>query len=160
MTAEANLSRTLAQLGLKLPEPPEAKGLYKPLVICGSLAYTSGHLPIEPDGRIVTGRVGESLDQEAGHRAAMMAGLGILATLRSQLGTLDHVRRLVKLLGVVNCTPEFQAQPAVLNGASELFADVFGPEAGVGARSAIAAPSLPLGVPVEIEAIFEIDPAQ
>ena len=159
MTAEANLSRTLAKLGLQLPEPPEPKGLYKPLVICGTLAYTSGHVPIEPGGRIVTGRVGESLDQEAGYRAAMLAGLGILATLRSQLGTLDHVCRLVKLFGVVNCTPDFQAQPAVLNGASELFADVFGPDAGVGARSAVAAPSLPLGVPVEIEAIFEIDPA-
>ena len=129
------------------------------LVICGSLAYTSGHLPIEPGGGIVTGRVGESLDPEAGYRAAMLAGLGILATLRSQLGTLDRVRRLVKLLGVVNCTPDFEAQPAVLNGASELFSDVFGPDAGIGARSAVAAPSLPLGVPVEIEAIFEIDPA-
>ena len=159
MTAEANLTRTLAELGLQLPEPPEAKGLYKPLVICGSLAYTSGHLPIEPGGRILTGRVGESLDQEAGFRAAMLGGLGILATLRSQLGSLDRVRRLVKLLGVVNCTSDFQAQPAVLNGASELFSRVFGPQAGVGARSAIAAPSLPLGVPVEIEAIFEIDPA-
>ena len=158
MTAEANLSRTLAELGLRLPAPPEAKGLYKPLVICGNLAYTSGHLPIEPDGQIVTGRVGKSLDQQSGHRAAMLAGLGILATLRSQLGSLDRVRRLVKLFGVVNCTPEFQAQPAVLNGASELFASVFGPAAGVGARSAVAAPSLPLGVPVEIEAIFEIDP--
>ena len=158
MTAEANLTRTLAELGLQLPEPPEAKGLYKPLVICGSLAYTSGHLPIEPGGRILTGRVGESLDSEAGFRAAMLGGLGILATLRSQLGSLDRVRRLVKLLGVVNCTPDFQAQPAVLNGASELFAGVFGPQAGVGVRSAIAAPSLPLGVPVEIEAIFEIDP--
>ena len=157
MTAEANLARTLADLALVLPRPPEAKGLYKPLVICDRLAYTSGHLPIEPDGRIVTGRVGESIDAEAGHRAAILAGLGILATLRSQLGSLDRVCRLVKLLGVVNCTADFEAQPAVLNGASELFASVFGPDAGVGARSAIAAPSLPLGVPVEIEAIFEID---
>ncbi len=157
MTAEANLARTLVELGLELPAAPEAKGLYKPLVICGNLAYTSGHLPIEPDGEIVTGRVGESFDQESGHRAAMLAGLGILATLRAHFGSLDRVRRLVKLFGVVNCTPEFQAQPAVLNGASELFSSVFGPEAGVGVRSAVAAPVLPLGVPVEIEAVFEID---
>ena len=158
MTAEANLSRTLAELGLKLPEPPEAKGIYKPLLICGSMAYISGHVPVEPGGRVVTGRVGESLDQEAGYQAARLAGLGILATLRSQLGTLDHVRRLIKTFGLVNCTPDFQAQPAVINGASELFAAVFGPESGIGARSAVAAPTLPLGVPVEIEAIFEIDP--
>jgi enamine deaminase RidA (YjgF/YER057c/UK114 family) len=118
----------------------------------------TGHLPIEPNGRILTGRIGESLDTEAAHRAAILAGLGILATLRAQLGSLAPVCRLIKLLGVANCTPDFKAQPAVLNGASELFATVFGPNAGVGTRSAIAAPSLPLGVPVEIAAIFEIDP--
>jgi len=108
----------LTELGLQLPPAPEPKGIYKPLVIVGSLA--------------------------------------ILATLRKELGSLDRVRRVVKVLGMVNCTPEFTEQPAVINGCSELLAEVFGPEAGVGARSAIGVNSLPLGVPVEIEAIFEL----
>ena len=96
------------------------------------------------------------LDVEAGYRAAQLVGLGILASLRKELGSLDRVGRVVKLLGVVNCTPDFTQQPAVINGCSELFADVFGSHVGVGARSAIGANTLPLGVPVEIEAIFEI----
>ena len=96
------------------------------------------------------------LDVEAGYRAAQLAALGILATLRKEFGNLDRVGRVLKILGAVNSTPGFTAQPAVINGCSELFADVFGRDAGVGARSAIGVGSLPLGVPVEIEAIFEI----
>jgi enamine deaminase RidA (YjgF/YER057c/UK114 family) len=157
MSAETNLAAKLSQLGIEMPAAAEPKGLYKPLVIVGNLAYTSGHLPVEPDGTLVTGRLGETLDEEAGRRAALLAGLGILATLRGGLGSLDRVRRLVKLLGVVNGTPDFTQQPAVINGASQLMADVFGPDAGIAARSALGTNSLPLGVPVEIEAIFEIE---
>lgn len=153
MTAEARLS----ELGLELPPAPEPKGVYRPLVVVGNLAYTSGHLPVVSDGSIVTGRVGAELDQQAGYHAARQTGLGILATLRKELGSLDRVRRVVKVLGVVNCTPGFDQQPAVINGCSELFAEVFGPEMGVGARSAVGVDSLPLGVPVEIEAIFEVE---
>ena len=153
MTAEARLS----ELGLELPPAPEPKGVYRPLVILDNLAYTSGHLPVRSDGAIVTGGVGAELDIQAGYDAARLVGLGILATLRKELGSLDRVRRVVKVLGVVNCTPEFDQQPAVINGCSELLAEVFGPEAGVGARSALGTGSLPLGVPVEIEAIFEIE---
>jgi enamine deaminase RidA (YjgF/YER057c/UK114 family) len=152
MTAEAKL----AELGLRLPAPPEPKGVYRPLVIVGSLAFTAGHLPMRSDGSLITGRIGAELDQQAGYDAARRAGLAILATLRRELGSLDRVRRLVKVLGVVNCTADFDAQPAVINGCSELFIEVFGPEAGVGARSAIGTNTLPLGVPVEIEATFEI----
>jgi enamine deaminase RidA (YjgF/YER057c/UK114 family) len=152
MGAEARLS----QLGLVLPPVSKPKGLYKPLVIVGNLAYTSGHLPTRPDGSLVIGRVGGELDQAAGHAAARLAGLAILATLRAGLGSLDRVIRVVKTVGLVNCTADFQQQPAVLNGVSELFADVFSAEAGVGARSALGTNSLPLGVPVEIEAMFEI----
>ena len=154
MNAEAKL----AELGLQLPPAPEAKGLYKPLVIAGNLAYTAGHLPVASDGSITAGRVGAELDKDAGYEAARRAGLAILATLRKELGTLDRVRRVVKLLGVVNCTDDFDQQPAVLNGCSELLAEVFGPDTGVGARSAIGTNTLPLGVPVQIEAIFEITP--
>jgi enamine deaminase RidA (YjgF/YER057c/UK114 family) len=154
MGAEAKLS----ELGLVLPPVSKPKGLYKPLVTVGNLAYTSGHLPAKPDGSLVIGRVGAELDQAAGYAAARLTGLAILATLRAELGSIDRVMRVVKIVGLVHCTADFQQQPAVINGASELFAQVFGPEAGVGARSALGANSLPLGVAVEIEAIFEIMP--
>ena len=156
MSSEARLAETLAKLGMKLPAAPAPKGLYKSLVVVGNLAYTSGHLPVDADGKLVTGRVGADLDVAAGHAAARLAGLNILASLRQQFGSLDRVGRVVKILGVVNCTPDFTQQPAVVNGCSELFAEVFGPESGVGARSAIGVNTLPLGVPVEIEAVFEI----
>ena len=152
MTAESKL----AELGLELPPAPEPKGLYRPLVVVGNLAFTAGHLPVRTDGSLITGRVGEQLDVSAAAEAARQAGLAILATLRREWGSLDRIRRVVKLLGVVHCTADFDQQPAVLNGCSELYADLFGPEAGVGARSALGTNSLPLGVPVEIEAIFEI----
>lgn len=156
MSADAQLTRRLAELGLRLPPAPEPKGVYKPLVIIGDLVYTSGHLPVDADGKLVTGRLGAELDVAAGYRAAQLAALGILASLRKELGSLSRVGRVVKVLGAVNCTPDFTQQPAVLNGCSELLADVFGREAGIGARTAIGVGSLPLGVPVEIEAIFEI----
>ena len=153
MGAEAKL----AELALTLPPAPEPKGLYRSAVIVDNLLYTSGHLPAADDGTLITGRVGEGLDVDAGADAARRAGMSILATVQKELGTLDRVRRVVKILGVVNCTGDFTAQPAVINGCSQLFADVFGPEAGVGARSAVGVGSLPLGVPVEIEAIFQIE---
>jgi enamine deaminase RidA (YjgF/YER057c/UK114 family) len=153
MTAEARLS----ELGLELPSVSRPKGIYKPLVIVDRLAYTSGHVSTRADGSLVTGRVGAELDLAAGAAAARLTALAILATLRAELGSLDRVRRVVKTLGLVNSTPDFQQHPAVINGASELFAQVFGPEAGVGARSAVGVASLPLGVPVEIEAVFEIE---
>lgn len=152
MAAEARL----AELGLRLPPPPDPKGLYRPLVIVGEVAYTAGHLPIEADGSILKGRVGAEVDREAGGRAARQAGLAILATLRKELGNLDRVRRVVKVLGMVHCTADFDQQPAVINGCSELFAEVFGPDAGVGARSAVGVASLPLRATVEVEAVFEI----
>jgi enamine deaminase RidA (YjgF/YER057c/UK114 family) len=157
MSADARLAAKLAQLGLELPPAPEPKGVYKPLIVVDKLAYTSGHLPVAAADGLVKGRVGADLDVAAGHHAAMLAGLGILATLRKALGSLDRVRRVVKVFGMVNCTAEFDQQPAVINGCSELLAEVFGPDAGIGVRSAIGVNTLPLGVPVEIEAVFEID---
>lgn len=160
MTNESRTSpeSRLKELGIVLPPAPSPKGLYKPLVVIGNMAYTSGHVPSGPDGKPIIGRVGFDLDEQAGVAAARQAGLAILATLRAGLGSLDRVRRLVKTLGVVNCTPDFTHQPQVINGCSQLFADVFGPECGLGARSAIGVGSLPLGVPVEVETIFEIEP--
>ncbi len=139
-----------------MPPTPEPKGLYKSLLVVGNLVHTSGHLPVDAAGKLMTGRLGADLDVAAGYKAAQWVGLNILASLRKGLGSLDRVVRVVKIFGIVNCTPEFTQQPAVVNGCSELFADVFGREAGVGVRSAIGTSALPLGVPVEIEAVFEI----
>ena len=156
MNAEERLNHVLAEQNLQLPAPPEPKGLYKAVVIVGNLAYTSGHLPVQHDGSITIGRIGEDLDQSAGYDAARQTGLAILASLRAALGSLNRVHRVVKVFGLVNGTPDFHHQPAVINGCSQLLADVFGGEAGVGARSSVGVSSLPLNVPVEIEAIFEI----
>ncbi len=156
MPVESALAEKLARLGLELPPAPEPKGLYRSLVISGNVVYTSGHLPVDRSGKLVIGRLGAELDVAAGYRAAQLAGLSILATLRKELGSLDRVGRVLKIFGAVNCTPDFTQQPAVINGCSELLAEVFGRDAGVGARSAIGVGSLPLGVPVEIEAVFEV----
>ncbi|HMP78887.1 MAG TPA: RidA family protein [Pirellulaceae bacterium] len=150
--------RRLQELGLELPPAPKAIGVYKPLVVCGPLAYTSGHGPLLPDGTLITGVVGRDGSKEDGYRAARQTGLAILATLKAHLGTIDRVRRLVKLLGMVQCEPSFDQHPAVINGCSELFAQVFGEEHGIGARSAVGMNALPVGMMVEIEAIFEIEP--
>ena len=152
MSAEAKL----VELKLELPPAPKPMGVYKPLVIVGNLAYVSGHGPLKPDGTLMTGRVGSQVDQQAGYAAARQTGLAILATLRSNLKSLDRVQRVVKTLGMVNCTAEFDKHPAVINGCSELWAEVFGKDSGVGARSAVGMGSLPGNISVEIEAIFEI----
>ena len=151
-----NLEARLAELKLELPPAPKPVAVYKPLVICGNLAYVSGHGPLKPDKTLITGRVGQDLDLEGGKAAARQTGLAILATLRSALGSLDRVKRLIKVLGMVNCTPDFRDHPQVINGCSELFRDVFGPENGVGSRSAVGMGSLPGNIAVEIEAVFEI----
>lgn len=155
MSAEENFSN----LNLELPPAPKPVGVYKPIVFVDNLAYLSGHGPLNPDGSLITGRVGESLDLAGGYCAAKQTGLAMLATLRSALGSLDRVKRVVKTLGLVNCTDDFQEQPKVINGCSELFADVFGEDAGVGARSALATNTLPGGIAVEIEMIVEVTPA-
>jgi enamine deaminase RidA (YjgF/YER057c/UK114 family) len=146
----------LEELGFKLPPPPSAVGVYKPAVTIGNICYTSGHLPVMPDGSLLKGCVGKDVDQQAGYDAARQAGLTLLSTLKSHLGSLDQVKRVIKLFGMVYCTDEFTQQPAVVNGCSELMAKVFGDDAGVGTRSAVGVAALPLGVTVEIEGIFEL----
>lgn len=146
----------LAQLGIELPPAPKPIGLYKPIVVVGNVAYLSGHGPLKNDGTLITGRLGDDLDVEAGQAAAKQTALAMLATLKFALGTLDRVTRAVKLLGLVRCTEDFDQQPAVINGCSQLLADVFGPDQGIGARSALGTNALPGGIAVEIEGIFEI----
>jgi enamine deaminase RidA (YjgF/YER057c/UK114 family) len=151
-----NPEKRIAELKLELPPAPKPVAVYKPLVIAGNVAYVSGHGPLRTDKTLITGRVGSEVDLDFGKAAARQTGLAILATLRAHLGSLERVKRVVKVLGMVNCTPEFRDHPAVINGCSELFRDVFGEENGVGARSAVGMVSLPGNISVEIEAIFEI----
>lgn len=153
MSAEARL----AELGIELPNAPKPMGVYKPVVISGNMAYLSGHGPLRANGKLITGRLGLDMDVEAGYEAARVTGLCMLATLKSQLGSLNKVKRLVKLLGLVRSTDSFDQQPAVINGCSELFRDIFGEDAGVAARSAIGTNALPGTIAVEIEAIFEVE---
>ncbi len=151
MSADARI----AELDLQLPEAPKPGGIYNPAVQVGNMLYVSGHGPVQPDGTLITGRVGQDLTEEQGRGAARQVGLTILATLISQLGTLDKIERVVKVLGMVNAVPDFQRHPSVINGFSQLMVDVFG-EAGRGARSAVGMGSLPGNIPVEVEAIFQL----
>jgi enamine deaminase RidA (YjgF/YER057c/UK114 family) len=152
MSAEARIQ----ELKLKLPPAPKPVGVYKPLVIVGELGFISGHGPINEDGSLVVGKVGAGLNLVEGHAAARQTGLAMLATLRAALGSLDRVERVLKIFGMVNCTPDFLDHPKVINGCSELFAQVWGPDNGVGARSAVGMSSLPGNIAVEIEAVFAL----
>jgi enamine deaminase RidA (YjgF/YER057c/UK114 family) len=149
----------LAELKLELPAVPKPAGVYKPLVVVGHMAYVSGHGPLKSDSTMHTGKIGAGVDLAGGVASARQTGLAILATLRHYLGSLDHVVRVVKVLGMVNCTPDFAQHPQVINGCSELFRDIWGEDRGVAARSAVGMGSLPGNITTEIEAIFEIDPA-
>ncbi|MCB1232431.1 MAG: RidA family protein [Verrucomicrobiae bacterium] len=151
-----SIEARLQELNVELPAPPPLGGVYKPVVIIGNLAFVSGHGPLKSDGHYITGRVGAELDLDAGYQAARQTGLSLLATLKDQLGSLDRVKRVVKSLGWVNCTDDFVQQPQVINGYSELMRDIFGDDAGVGARSAIGTNVLPGNIPVEIEIAVEI----
>ena len=131
-------------------------GVYKPSLVDGKYLYVSGHGPVREDKSLVIGRVGQDLDIEQAKLAARQTGLTILATIKAQLGSLDKVKRVIKVLGMVACTPEFDRHPYVINGCSELFAQVWGDENGVGVRSAVGMGSLPGNIPVEIEALFEL----
>ena len=151
MSADAKL----AELGLELPPAPKPAGVYKPLVITGNLVYLSGHGPLKPDGSMISGKVGADLSQEEGKAAAKQVGLALLATMKAQLGSLDKIKRIVKVLGMVNAAPDFTEHPSVINGCSELFVELWG-EDGRAARSAVGMGSLPGNIAVEIELIAEL----
>ncbi len=146
----------IQELNLVLPPVPKPIAKYRPAVLAGSMLYLSGHGPVQPDGSLLKGRLGHNLTVEQGYLAARQTGLAILSTVKNTLGTLNKIKRLVKTFGLVQCTPEFTDQPKVINGFSELMAEIFGEEAGVGARSAVGASALPVGMAVEIECIFEV----
>jgi len=153
MSAEKKFKK----LNLVLPPAPTPIGVYIPLLIDGKHCYVSGHGPLLPDKTLMRGRVGQDMDADQGKQAARQVGLAILATLKSHLGSLNKVKRVIKVLGMVNADPSFEKHPYVINGCSELFAEVWGKDNGIGVRSAVGMGSLPDNIPVEIEAVFELE---
>ena len=152
----AVIEKRIAELGISLPESPQPIANYVPAVRTGNLLFVAGLGPAaRPDGSVPNGKVGRDLTQEEGYEAARLVGINLLARLKSSLGDLDRVVRVVKLLSMVNCAPEFTQQPAVANGCSDLLVEVFG-ERGRHARSAVGMASLPNDIPVEIEMIVEV----
>jgi len=152
-----SIEQKLAELGLELPQPAAPVASYVPAVEVGGMLYISGQLPFV-DGKVVTGRLGENVSLEAGEAAARACGIMLIAQMKAALGSLDRVERIVKLGAFIASTPEFNAQPKVANGASDLMVQVFG-AAGQHARSAVGVPVLPLGAAVEIDAIVAVRPA-
>ncbi len=151
--------KKIEELKLSLPPAPKPMGVYVPFLQVGNLVYVSGHGPILDDNKLIIGRIGKKLSKKEGKKAARQVGLAILSTLKTSLGSLNKIKRVVKVLGMVNASKDFKAHPFVINGCSELFAEVFGEENGIGVRSAVGMGSLPDNIPVEIEAIFELKEA-
>jgi enamine deaminase RidA (YjgF/YER057c/UK114 family) len=156
-TTRRSAEARVRELGLELPALGPPAGTFVHAVRTGNLVFLSGHIPIRPDGSVIFGKLGQDLDADAGYEAARVAALGTLATLRHELGSLDRVRRIVKLNGVVNATPDFFEHTKVINGASDLLVEVFG-EAGQHARLAVGYPSLPWNICLEVELVAEILP--
>jgi len=148
--------QNFAALGLNLPPAPQPLGVYKPYLIDGKYLYVSGHGTVKDDKALIIGRIGETMTAEDGKLAARQVGLAILSTIKTNLGSLDKVKRVIKVFGMVNCTPDFEKHPFIINGCSELFAKVWGEDNGIGVRSAVGMGSLPDNIPVEIEALFEL----
>ena len=145
----------ITELQLELPPAPGPGGLYKPILVTGKYLYVSGQGPIKSDGSLIKGKAGTDLNLEEARMAARQAGLTMLSTIKTHFGDLSKIKRLVKTLGMVNSAPGFEQQPAVINGFSELMAEVFGQDNGVGVRSAVGM-ILPNNIAVEIEAMFEL----
>ncbi len=149
------IEEKIKSLGLVLPPPPPAAGNYVGAVTYGKLVYLSGHGPVDLEGNYRKGKVGSDVSLDQAYEAARMVGLNMLTTLKNEIGDLDKVRRFVKVLGMVNAEPDFEQQPKVINGFSDLMVEIFG-DAGCCARSAVGMGSLPFQIPVEIEAIVEL----
>ncbi len=146
----------LLEMGLTLPSPPEPVANYVRAVRSGNLVFLAGHGPMQPDGTYITGKVGVDMTVEEGYQAARLTGLALLASLRAEIGDLNLVTRIVKVNGMVNAPDDFTEQPNVINGCSDLFVEVFGPEIGKHARAAVGMSSLPIGIAVEIDAVVEV----
>jgi enamine deaminase RidA (YjgF/YER057c/UK114 family) len=150
------IEEKLAQMGLSLPTPAAPAGNYIGAVRVGNLLFVSGHGPRRQGESYITGKVGRDLTTEQAYEAAKIVMLNCLASVKREIGDLDRVKRIVKLLGMVNCTEDFTEQPKVINGASDLLVALYG-EAGRHARSAVGMQQLPMSIPVEIEMVIEVD---
>tara|TARA_B110000858_G_scaffold11416_1_gene11741 strand:- start:2893 stop:3357 length:465 start_codon:yes stop_codon:yes gene_type:complete len=148
-------SEQIKKLNLVFPPAPKPAGVYRPVLVVGNFLYVSGQGPMKNDGTLMLGRLGDNLTTEEGKLVARQVGLTMLSSIQTHFGSLDKIKRVVKVLGMVNCTPDFTQHPLVVNGFSELMADVFGKEYGIGVRSAVGM-ILPDGIPVEVEAMFEL----
>jgi enamine deaminase RidA (YjgF/YER057c/UK114 family) len=153
---KSKVEQKLESMGLSLPTLPGSKGIYKSCLTVGSLVYVSGHVSINNDGSLITGKLGKNMLDEEGKTAARQCGLAMLTSLKNHLGDLDKIQRVIKLLGMVNASPDYEKHPLIINGCSELFVQVWGDDNGKGVRSAVGMGSLPGNVAVEIEGIFEI----
>lgn len=156
-SSQGNPDSNFKATGLILPPAPKPLGVYKPSLIIGQHLYLSGHGTVQADGTLIIGRIGVDMDMEAGKLAARQVALAMLATIISSVGSLSKVKRVIKVLGMVNAAPDFEKHPYVINGCSELFKAVWGETNGVGVRSAVGMGSLPDNIPVEIEAVFELE---
>lgn len=155
--APADIEAKLARMGVELPEPRPPVANYVRAVRTGNLVFLAGHGPAKPDGGYVTGKLGKDLTVEQGYEAARLTAIALLASLKQEIGDLDEVTRIVRVFGMVNSTPTFTDQPAVINGASDLLVELFGEERGKHARAAVGMASLPIGIAVEIEMVVEVE---
>ena len=153
---QSDPEQKLKELKIELPEPRKPVANYVKYVRTGNLIYLAGEGPARSDGTFVTGKLGKDLTVEQGYEAARLAGINMLSTLKDAVGDLKKVKRIVKVLGLVNCTEDFKDQPKVMNGFSDLMVAVFG-ENGKHARSAVGANALPIGIAVEVEMIVEVE---
>ena len=151
-----NPERRLVELGLELPPAPKPMGTYVPGVQVGNLLFMSGLGPRRADGSMIQGKLGAGLTIEQGREAARLVALNMLANIRATLGSLDRVERVVKTLGMVNSAPDFDQHPKVIDGYADLFVEVFGPDRGRGARSAVGMAALPMQIAVEVETILQV----
>ncbi len=154
------IEEKLSDLNLSLPFIPTSKGIYKRCLVVDNLLYVSGHISINKDGSSIKGKLGKDISDEEGKKAARQCGLAILASIKDHFGNLDPIKRVIKIFGMVNSTPDYENQPLIINGCSELFVQLWGEENGKGVRSAVGMGSLPGNVAVEIEAIFELHDAK
>ena len=152
-----NTEQKLTELGLALPTLPGSKGIYKSCLEVGNLLYVSGHISINEDGSFITGKVGADVDDDEAKRAALQCGLAILSSIKAHFGNLSRIKRVIKILGMVNAVPEYTKHALIINGCSELYVQLWGNDNGKGVRSAVGVGSLPNNVAVEIEAIFEFE---
>ena len=151
-----NLIDRITDLNLKLPPAPKPVGVYKPILVVDNFLYISGQGPINSDGSLITGKVGSDLDKKEAKLAARQVGLTMLSTILNNFKKINQIKRIVKVLGMVNSDQDFIDHPYVINGFSELMVEVFGEKMGIGVRSAVGM-TLPQNIAVEIEAQFEIN---